>query len=117
VLNADGSEWRLLPGPAHNPDWSPDGTRIVFSGPVGHWGGPIMVARSDGGGVTRLTGQDPDLEEAWPAWSPDGTRIAFTRAELGPFGPWRHLGHERGRLRGDQPVTERGLPGLVAGRS
>jgi TolB protein len=86
VLSTDGSEWILLSGPAYNPDWSPDGTRIVFSGPVGHWGGPIMVARSDGGGATPLTGQDPDKEDAWPAWSPDGTRIAFTRAELGPFG-------------------------------
>jgi Tol biopolymer transport system component len=85
-ISVDGSEALLIRGPAYDPDWSPDGRRIAYMGLGNHWGGPIVVARSDGGGMTQLTGQDPDMEDAWPAWSPDGTRLAFTRLELSPTG-------------------------------
>jgi hypothetical protein len=49
-------------------DWSPDGSRIVFSGPAG-----ITVMDQDGTHPTPL-----GLDGVEPRWSPDGTRLAFT---------------------------------------
>jgi TolB protein len=76
VMNADGSgRTQLTNGdPEKNeredhPAWSPDGTRIAYSG------GGIFVMNPDGTGVTRLT----DADDVQPAWSPDGGRIAFSR--------------------------------------
>jgi hypothetical protein len=49
-------------------DWSPDGSRIVFSGPAG-----ITVMNQDGSQRTPL-----GLQGVEPRWSPDGTMMAFT---------------------------------------
>jgi len=54
---------------ATHPEYSPDGSRIVFM-----VGSNIYVMNPDGSGLTRLTSTDQD---AFPTWSPDGTRIAF----------------------------------------
>jgi serine/threonine-protein kinase len=62
------------------PDWSPDGSRIAFSG-GSETGSDLYVVRSDGTGVTLLTGGPGD--EYQPAWSPDGSRIAFAFDDLG----------------------------------
>jgi TolB protein len=64
-----------------DPDWSPDGTRILFTrhgvdDPHGNSvTAEIHVMNADGSGLTRLTFNDE--EERGPDWSPDGTRIAF----------------------------------------
>lgn len=83
VVNADGSGLRELPLPdgeakAGDPDWSPDGSRIVFSTfPIregeGQAGGNagIYTIRPDGSGLTRIAGG------VAPVWAPDGTRIMF----------------------------------------
>ncbi len=65
------------------PNWSPDGTKIVSSsnrpGPEGarH---KIWIMNANGSGVKKLT---PDDEDGWqnkmPRWSPDGQFIAFLR--------------------------------------
>jgi len=52
---------------AHDGDWSPDGSRIVFSGESG-----ISVMNADGSTPVALGVSGSD-----PRWSPDGSKIAF----------------------------------------
>jgi TolB protein len=62
------------------PDWSPDGTQIVFSRYFG--GKPdVYVMRDDGAFQTNLT-NNPAWDSG-PDWSPDGTRIAFVSDRAG----------------------------------
>ncbi len=73
-----GATRRLTRGQrASDPDFSPDGTRLVF---VGHWLGQSRLATFDftTGAVTALTDWSEDPQYAAPRWSPDGTRIAVT---------------------------------------
>ena len=65
-------------GPADkvDPDWSPDGSRLVYQG--NRYGSlDVYVRGLRHGTVTRLT-HGPAIDWA-PAWSPDGTKIAYTR--------------------------------------
>ena len=57
------------------PDWSPDGTKIVFIATCGG-NSEICIMNSDGSNIIRLTNNNEDNE--YPAWSPDGTKIAFS---------------------------------------
>lgn len=83
VMNADGSArrritpWALGAG---NPDWSPDGSTIVFNSEGGH-SPNIHVVRPDGSGLKQLlkgnsanAGIGPVVN---PSWSPDGKEIVF----------------------------------------
>jgi TolB protein len=69
-----------------DPDWSPDGTRILFtrhgvSDPHGNsFTAEIHVMSSDG--VTQLTFNAE--EERGPDWSPDGSRIVYSCRRGGP---------------------------------
>jgi len=67
-------------GDAVHPDWSPDGTRIVFE--LDHPHGPpfcsVEVVNADGSGLVDLTGNRNGCE-AQPAFTPDGRRIVFER--------------------------------------
>jgi len=66
---------------ACQPDWSPDGMKLVFTSPcMGmdefYPNASLFIINADGTDLIQLTdvpGGDFD-----PAWSPDGTRIAFT---------------------------------------
>ncbi len=90
VMNADGTDVRQLTDNIINiwhdsPDWSPDGTQIVFSETViGSDRGDqeVFVINADGTGVRQLT----DSEDMWtahrPVWSPDGNYIAFEGRNL-----------------------------------
>jgi len=92
VMNADGSNQHALTagGPNKNqvPNWSPDGTSIVYaSGSIAREG--IWVMNADGTGQHPLSGcpqNNGDVtpcetgDDFGPVWSPDGTQIAFLRS-------------------------------------
>ena len=58
-----------------NPTWSPDGTRIAFTGMDGGIS-DLYVVDVDGRNLRRLT--NDRYAELMPNWSPDGNTIAFT---------------------------------------
>lgn len=70
-----------MPEGACQPDWSPDGKRMVFTSPCDmnkdyYAGSSLYIINIDGTGLLPLptvSGGDFD-----PAWSPDGNKIAFT---------------------------------------
>lgn len=59
-----------------HPDWSPDGTRLVFStlGPAAR---DLWVADADGAHPEHIVACTVCSLADEPAWSPDGTRIAY----------------------------------------
>jgi TolB protein len=80
VIDADGSNLRVLHNGGANPAWSPDGSKIVFNSLCCE--GSIFVMNADGSGVVRLIGNDHFAQGEhlqWPTWSPDGRSIAFVR--------------------------------------
>ena len=81
VLDADGSGLhRVTPVRlnAGNPDWSPDGKRIVFNSSYEAQGAvEIYTVRPDGSGLKRVRKERKDSYSFDPVWSPDGGRLAF----------------------------------------
>jgi len=84
VINTNGTGKRQitdLSDGACQPDWSPDGLRLVFISPCKentnyYPTSSLFIINLDGSGLVplpKLTGGDFD-----PDWSPDGTKIAFS---------------------------------------
>jgi len=83
MMDSDGSDARQLtegPDAFHDafPDFSPDGTKIVFvSGPSGKC--DLFVINSDGSGRQRITYQENI--HWYPSWSPNGSMIAYSAGD------------------------------------
>jgi len=85
TVSPDGTGMKQLThaSGSSDPDFSPDGTKIAYSGSpsiVEIYEDIYVMARS-GKGKKALTDTD-DRSEWGPAWSPDGTKIAFLREQL-----------------------------------
>lgn len=83
VIDADGSDERLIVANGHAPAWSPDGRRVAFERGV-----DLYVVNADGSeevllvsGFSVSTEMGINAELRSPAWSPAGRRIAFSTTE------------------------------------
>ena len=68
------------------PDWSPDGTRVVYSSYLGRQWNQLWLMTSEGGDVFPLTYGEFDATA--PRWSRDGRRIAYISNEGGNTSLW-----------------------------
>ena len=77
TVRPDGSFGMRLTTDGSRPDWSPDGTRIVFDSAraFAYRDKGLVIANGQTGGETGIP-NTTDLMDA--VWSPDGTRIAAT---------------------------------------
>jgi Tol biopolymer transport system component len=84
LVNIDGSDLVQLTDiseGACQPEWSPDGTRLVFISPCpknqeSYPGSSLFLIDADGGNLTPLPGAPGGDYD--PSWSPYGGKIAFT---------------------------------------
>jgi TolB protein len=63
------------------PDWSRDGTRVVYSSYLGGQWHQLWLMTAEGGDPFQLTYRKGDATA--PRWSPDGRRVAFVTNENG----------------------------------
>lgn len=73
---------------SNDPEWSPDGKWIAYSGKLDDKSG-LIIARPDGTGkrfLTAMEGTNSPLPTTGRivAWSPDGKQIAYVSAQPGP---------------------------------
>ena len=92
VASTDGSERRPLApglgtgGDQTNPDWAPDGGRVVFAMSNGSTD-DLWIADFDGSDAElALECVEPCIALDDPAWSPDGSSILFTRLAMDEAG-------------------------------
>ena len=60
-----------------NPEWSPDGLKIVYASTEKGPNSSIWLVDSDGSNRTMISQPESDCDYYEPTWNPDGTKIAF----------------------------------------
>jgi TolB protein len=79
VMDADGSNQRMVAEGSPDPDWSPDGKQMAFSHPSmsadGHLGSQIWLMNAGGSNLRQITRSS--TFKSGPSWSPDGTQMVF----------------------------------------
>ena len=97
VMNADGSDLRMVVSTAGDFTWSPDGTQLAFSRAIADRNEQIFVVGADGQNERQLTDVPPQEQQFGhapisasfaPDWSPDGTQIAFANEGRTVFLTW-----------------------------
>jgi len=87
TINSDGTGLTQLTsdGVGYNfqPDWSPDGTKIIWEIADGRGNDYIWKMNTDGSGKTKLMTSVGNR----PSWSPDGTKIIF-RSQRTNYNGW-----------------------------
>ena len=85
VVAANGLASRQItstPDLDHRPDWSPDGTKMLFTRSENLFWIPVDQANpTPPSRDPEPVSSDPSILERGGRWSPDGTRIAFTRLD------------------------------------
>jgi len=85
TANIDGTDVRRLTNTAvaeSDPDWSPDGSKLVFARSRTLEAGSesdIYIMDADGSNVVQVTDGGKNFQ---PAWSPDGTQVAYVTQEF-----------------------------------
>ena len=80
VIDARGTSPRTISSDGEHPAWSPDTTRIAYTG---RGGDGIWLAGSSGVGSPKLVD-----DGSGPIWSPDGTKIAYSKTGLKSYRVW-----------------------------
>lgn len=71
VADLSGARLRIYSGGVHMPQWSPDGSKIAFSG------GGIYTVKPNGTGLKRLVANTATWGYSHAKWSPDGQHVIF----------------------------------------
>src|SRR3954470_22709997 len=112
LLDSQGHDVRQLTPlrlNAGNPDWSPDGKRIVFNSSFeGQGKVELYTIRPDGHGLRRLRRERKSYSFD-PVWAPDGGRIAFVHGN----GPTPHIWSMRPDGKKMRQKTHGALPDLA----
>ncbi|HSP39038.1 MAG TPA: hypothetical protein VLR26_14940 [Frankiaceae bacterium] len=100
TMRSDGTDERqITPSDrtfGDHPQWSPDGTTILFRDNVGaptnaFKPSALYTVHPDGSGLTNLTGSDPNLQYLSGSFSPDGKSIVVPRVHRGSHGDQAEL--------------------------
>ena len=83
TMSAQGGDVTLLTPGGHAPNWSRDGSKVVFDSFTSAGAHDIFTVNADGSGLKDLTNVGPGITQIDPAWSPDGTEIAFAAEPVG----------------------------------
>jgi Tol biopolymer transport system component len=85
VLDSVGGTPRELAAQLHEPlawpDWSPDGTSILFTTELSDHQGAVYVIHRDGSGLRRVLPDSVSLR--CPSWAPDGHQFAVSAYRTG----------------------------------